>query len=252
VVTGKGSYEGTFMRAYDVLSQDDERIKGNDPMSGGGDSADYADAAKEAGFSDLAAGAWYMSEGFKDDSGKVVATYLDYTIGRGLMSGYTGERAGQFGPDDALSRGMAATIIYRMATGATADTTDNAVDAGFADVGRGEWYAAAVKWCAEKGVVTGYAGTGRFGPDDRVTREQLAAMVFRYCTQVVGMAPAGEDVSRFPDGARIAEWARAAAAFCAEHGVITGKSDTGAFDPQGDATRCQMAKIIAVTARLVG
>ena len=127
------------------------------------------------------------------------------------------------------------------------------MDAGFPDVARGEWYAAAVKWCAEKGVVTGYKdGSGRFGPDDNVTREQLAAMVARYCTQVAGMAGAGEDVSRFPDGARIAEWARAAAAFCAEHGVITGKSDTGAFDPQGDATRCQMAKIIAVTARMVG
>ena len=216
------------------------------------DVSQYAGAAAKAGFADLAAGAWYMAEGFKDDSGKVVVTYLDYTIGRGLMSGYTGTREGQFGPDDALSRGMAATIIYRMATGATAATTDNAVDAGFADVARGEWYAAAVKWCAEKGVVTGYAGTGRFGPDDGVTREQLAAMVARYCTKVAGMAPAGGDVSRFPDGARIAEWARAAAAFCAANGIITGRSDTGAFDPQGDATRCQMAKIIAVTARMAG
>ena len=189
-----------------------------------------------------------LSEGFKDDSGRVVATYLDYTIGRGLMSGYAGTT--RFAPDDTLTRGMAATIIYRMATGATAATTDNNVQTRFSDVHSGDWYAAAVKWCAEKGVVTGYSGTDLFGPGDPVTREQLAAMVARYCTKVAGMPSAGADVSRFPDGGAISSWAREAAAFCAVNGIITGKGDTGAFDPAGLASRCQMAKVIAVTASL--
>ena len=278
VVTGKDGYTGMAKATFEIAveaprdgsSDDAVDDSGNGGDEGSDESSDanpvdsgspyvdagltdYAGAAAKAGFTDLAAGAWYMAEGFKDDSGAVVATYLDYTIGRGLMSGYAGERAGQFGPDDPLSRGMAATIIYRMATGATADTTDNDVTTRFGDVPSGAWYAAAVKWCSEKGVVNGYQdGSGRFGPDDLVTREQLAAMIARYCKNVAGMAMAGEDVSRFPDGASIADWAREPAAFCAANGVITGKGDTGAFDPRGDATRCQMAKIIAVTARMVG
>ena len=139
-----------------------------------------------------------------------------------------------------------------MAKKATADTTNNYVEAGFPDVHPGDWYAAAVRWCSENGIVTGYQdGSGRFGPNDNVTREQLAAMIFRYCTKVAKMDGAGSDVTRFPDGDKIATWAREAAAFCAANGIITGKGDTGAFDPQGDATRCQMAKIIAVTARML-
>ena len=69
------------------------------------------------------------------------------------MSGYEGTTL--FGPDDPLTRAMAATIIYRMATGATSDTTDNSVGTQFSDVPAGQWYSAAIAWCSENGVVTG-------------------------------------------------------------------------------------------------
>ena len=216
----------------------------------GADLAAYEGAAAKAGFTDLADGAWYMSEGLGDGHGGVACTYLDYVVGRGLMSGYSGTTL--FGPDDTLSRGMAATIIYRMATGETARTTDNNVGTKFSDVPAGRWYSAAVAWCAEEGVVTGYAGSALFGPDDDVTREQLATMICRYCVKAGGQAPGGADLSRFSDERRIAGWAREGVAHCVANGIVSGYSDgSGRFGPQDTATRCQMAKIIAVTACLI-
>ena len=205
----------------------------------------YAGEAKKAGFTDLAADAWYLNDGGRFPDSQTL--YLDYTIARGLMSGYTGARKGQFGPDDDLSRGMAATIIYRMATGKTAETTDNDVDTPFSDVPRGAWYAAAVKWCAEEGVVTGYAGTTKFGPDDPITREQLATVIGRYMDP---KATSGEDVSQFKDASSISAFAKGGIAYCNAKKVMTGIGDSGNFNPQGLATRCQMSKVIAVTARM--
>ena len=210
----------------------------------------YAGKAKEAGFTDLDPGAWYMNAGGAFPESQTL--YLDYAIAKGLMSGYSGTT--RFAPDDDVSRAMVATIIYRSATSKTADTTDNDVTTKFADVPSGRWYSAAVAWCAEKGIVTGFTSgpnAGRFCPDDPVTREQLATMVGRYCQKVHGMAPAGEDVSRFKDAASISAFARAGVAFCAANAIVSGIGDTGEFQPGGLATRCQMAKVIAVTARLV-
>ena len=207
----------------------------------------YAGEAKKAGFTDLAAGEWYLNEGGMFPGTKTL--YLDYTIARGLMSGYTGARKGQFGPDDDLSRGMAATIIYRMATGRTADTTNNNVATKFGDVPKGAWYAAAVKWCAENGVVTGYSGTDRFGPEDPITREQLATVIGRYMDP---KAEAGDDVSQFKDASSISDYAKGGIAYCCANGIMTGIGDTGNFQPGGKATRCQMSKVIAVTDLLRG
>ena len=262
-----GSYSATAMLDSSYVWPDGTRdaiavpwtIAGGDTPSGGSGNSDsgksdlssYAGAARAAGFTDLSSGAWYMSTA----TGAFASSktlYLDYTIKRGLMSGYAGSTL--FGPNDTLSRGMAATIIYRMATGKTAANTDNNVATKFSDVPKGAWYAAAVKWCAENGVVTGYTDangkpTGKFGPNDKVTREQLTAMISRYCVGKAGMKSAGSDVSRFKDAGKIAAWAREGVAFCAANGIVSGVGSTGNFEPQGLATRCQMSKIIAVTAR---
>ena len=229
----------------EVLEDGAEIGVGNAPSKS--DLVAYAGKAKAAGFTDLDPGAWYMNAGGTFPESQTL--YLDYAIAKGLMSGYSGTT--RFAPDDDVSRAMVATIIYRSATGKTADTTDNDVTTKFADVAANQWYSAAVAWCAEKGIVTGYAGTGRFGPDDPVTREQLATMVGRYCQKVHGMAPAGEDVSRFKDAASISAFAKEGVAFCAANNIVSGIGDTGNFQPQGNATRCQMSKIIAVTARML-
>ncbi|MBQ9003760.1 MAG: S-layer homology domain-containing protein, partial [Eggerthellaceae bacterium] len=76
------------------------------------------------------------------------------------------------------------------------------------------------------------------------------AMIARYCVNTAGVASAGGDVSSFPDGASISSWACEGVAFCSANGLVSGYSDSGNFDPAGDAERCQMAKIIAVTAYL--
>ena len=247
-------------------SGDDKKSSADDKSSGSDKAADdkssedgksaieplsnYTGKAKAAGFTDLDANDWYMST----EGGAFPTTdtlYLDYTIGKGLMSGYSGAKKGQFGPNDKLSRGMVATIIYRSATGATADTTDNNVPTKFSDVPSGQWYSAAVAWCAEKGIVTGYKGTTLFGPEDQVNREQLAAMISRYCVNVEGMELPGNLVPPFKDKDKISEFAVEGVAFCAINGIVSGIGTTGNFDPQGQATRAQMSKIIAVTARMV-
>ena len=219
--------------------------EGDKPAIVGGksDLATYAGKAKAAGFTDLDPNGWYLNDGGRFPDSQTL--YLDYTIARGLMSGYAGTTL--FGPDDQLTRGMAATIIYRMATGKTAETTNNNVSTKFSDVPKGAWYAAAVKWCADEGVVTGYSGTDKFGPEDPITREQLATIIGRYMDKD---EKAGKDVSQFKDKGDISDYAKAGIAYCNANKVMTGIGDTGNFDPQGLATRCQMSKVIAVVARM--
>ena len=203
-------------------------------------------------FSDLSSAEWYHQVPGGAFPG-TTELFIDYAADKGLMSGYNG--TSKFGPNDGLTRGMAATIIYRMATGKTAATTVNTVSTKFSDVPSGEWYTAAVKWASENGVITGYKDekTGQyttFGPNDLVTREQLTAMIARYCENVEGMASAGDDVKAFKDASQMSPWAKEGVAFCAAHGIVSGIGDTGNFEPGGSATRAQMAKIIAVTDRM--
>lgn len=270
------NYEETFGAGTDTPGPDDNALgdSGDDEFSDdfadgapansspAGDSAndpfaddfadDFADAEMttvkaSSRFTDLDAKAWYLNK--TDGAFPGTSTlYLDYAVGKGLMSGYSGTKL--FGPDDTLTRGMAATIIHRLATGCTAATADNDVRTDFSDVEPGRWYAAAVAWCADKGVVTGYRDSGKFGPDDPVTREQLATMIARYCQNVKHLAHVEADISGFSDFGRISDWARAEVAFCVACDIVSGMGDTGAFAPRESATRCQMAKIIAVTARL--
>ena len=244
--TGKGLYHGQVSASFTIEENPDSKHAKSDLTS-------YIGKAKAAGFTDLDENDWCMKapDGAFPNSNTL---YLDYAIGRGLMSGYAGTTL--FGPNDQLDRGMAATIIYRMATGKTAKTTDNNVGTKFNDVPSGQWYSAAVAWCAENGVVTGYKDdaenlTGLFGPGDPVSREQLATMIARYCEQVRGMPSAGTDLSRFPDQGQVNSWAREGVAFCVANGVVSGYTHNGCFGLQDGASRCQMSKIIAVTARMI-
>lgn len=210
---------------------------------------DYAGVAAASEHPDLVATDWYMK--VPDGAFRNTAVlYLDYTLGRGLMSGYT-DGTNRFDPWGQMDRGMAITVIYRMATGFTADTTDNNVDAGFSDVHPGDWYAAAVAWGKRNGITTGYEdGSHRFGPTDKINREQLATMIARYCEKMGGMSATDGDVSMFDDRTLISDWARDGVAFCYNHGIVSGMGGTYNFAPGDIAQRCQMAKIIAVTARM--
>ena len=241
-ITGKGNFAGSKALSFKIVAADQP-----EPVD---DLAACKGAAKAAGHPDLSDADWYM----KVPDGAFPGTdvlYLDYTIHHGLMSGYT-DGSKRFDPWGQMTRGTAITVIYRMATGKTADTTDNDhVTSPFVDVHPGEWFAAAAEWGYKEGITTGYTdGSHRFGPDDPVTREQLVTMIARYC-ESKGMPASNKDVSLFDDRGSISPWAIDGVAFCYTHEIVSGIGGTRNFAPGDVAQRCQMSKIIAVTARML-
>ena len=108
----------------------------------------------------------------------------------------------------------------------------------FSDVSDGEWYAEAVAWAAAKGVITGYPD-GSFGPDDPITREQLAVMLYRY----VGSPAVSMSVLNFTDADQISDYAQQAIAWAVANGIMNGKGG-GVLDPQGTATRAEVAQML--------
>lgn len=147
----------------------------------------------------------------------------------GLMDGYSD---GRFGPDETLSRAQLAQILYNKE-----GRPEPGGEAAFSDVAADTWCAPAVRWAAGRGVAGGY-GDGRFRPDAPVTREQLAAMLWRYAG-----SPAAAGEPDFADGDETGAWAREAVAWAAETGVISGYGD-GRLNPRGQATRAQAASML--------
>ncbi|NLO49281.1 MAG: S-layer homology domain-containing protein [Clostridiales bacterium] len=97
-------------------------------------------------------------------------------------------------------------------------------------------------WAAENGILDGY-GNGKFGPDDPVTREQMAAIMYRFA-DFLGVLPDDMDTAlNYPDAGTISSYAEKAALYCQSTGIITGRDD-GRFVPQGTATRAEAAAII--------
>ncbi len=182
--------------------------------------------------------------------GKWFTTWVDQASDAGLMTGYgQGSRQGQFGPGDALTRAQVATVLWRMA-----DKPEPAGAAGFPDVEDGSWYAQAVAWCAETGVVTGYVGgpdDGTFAPDGEVTRAELAAMAWRWA-RWAGVDAACPDPTAFEsttDSQSVEDWAVEAMTWTAAAGVLTGLDNhdgTYTLDPSGTATRAMAAKVFVV------
>ena len=185
-------------------------------------SEDQGEIAEEPlPFTDVASDAWY---------GQAVA----YVYRQGLMSGTAQDR---FSPDLTTNRAMLVTILYRLAG-------SPAVDGGsaFTDVSGGDWFASGVAWASANGIVTGY-GDGRFGPNDPITREQMAAILYRYAG-FAGQSTAGQaDLSGYTDAGQVSPYAAEAMGWAADRGLITGVSaDTLA--PGGSATRAQVATIL--------
>ena len=154
---------------------------------------------------------------------------------QGLMNG-TG--AGAFSPNAPVSRAMVVTILWRM----EGSPISNAA-LTFRDVPGQIWYAEAVRWAVASHIVEGY-GPDRFGPNDSLTREQLAAILYRYAgaPDLIGME-ASDPLDRFTDGSAVSAWARSAAAWAVGTGLLTGK-DGGRLDPGGSASRAQTAAIL--------
>lgn len=152
----------------------------------------------------------------------------------GLMIG-TGNA--QFRPHGTATRGMMATILWRMA-GSPAPKGNNS----FTDVEAGTWYTDAITWTAENGIFLGY-GNNKVGPNDSITREQLAAIFFRYADYKGCDMNAKGELDKFRDAGKISDYARAAMQWAVGSGLIQGKPD-GVLDPQGTATRAEIAAML--------
>ena len=167
-------------------------------------------------FADVPEDAWY--------AGSVAENWEN-----GLMAG-TSETA--FSPNAPASRAMLATILYRMADGpATSATT------AFQDVAENAWYSYAVNWAVNSDLIAGY-GDGRFGVQDTVTREQLAAILWRYAGR-----PTAEQGQTFVDEQQIASYASEAVDWARQNGIMNGKPEN-TFDPQGGVTRAELAAVL--------
>ncbi|MCQ5309405.1 S-layer homology domain-containing protein [Flavonifractor plautii] len=181
-------------------------------------------AAKVEGlpFTDVTSGDWFYDA-------------VAYVYDKGMMEGTTDTT---FAPTMNLTRSMIAQVLYNLEERPEAPGA-----AGFPDVAAGAWYADAVNWAAARGIVKGY-DTGAFGPEDSVTREQLAAILYRYA-QVKGYdtTRGGMAVREFSDSASISDWAQEAMAWAVNAQVLSGKGN-GVLDPQGTATRAEVAQML--------
>ena len=180
--------------------------------------------AAESGlpFRDVKATDWYYSA-------------VSYAYENGMMGGTGGDA---FSPDAATTRGMIVTILHRL------EGTPAAEGTAFSDVAAGAYYANAVAWASENGIVGGY-GNGKFGPDDPITREQLAAILYRYAQYAGRDVSVGEDTNilSYTDFSDLSEWAIPAMQWACGAGLITGLGG-GVLNPKGNATRAQAAAIL--------
>lgn len=173
-------------------------------------------AVDDTGFSDVDAGAWY-------------AEAASYCRDNGLMSGTS---SATFAPNRTMTRSMLAVVLYQLAGSPTVSGYD-----AFTDTAEGSWYSDAVLWASRQGVIGGYGG-GLFGTDDPVTREQIAAILWRY-----DGSPEAESASAFADQSAIASYAMDAVDWAHANGIMNGKGENR-FDPKGSATRAEVAVIL--------
>ncbi len=147
---------------------------------------------------------------------------------------FNGTSETTFSPDATTSRGMVATVLYRLE-----GQPEQALADVYHDVSDDAWYADSVAWAAENGIVNGY-GDGQFGPNDSVTREQFVVMLWRY----VGSPKANNhDLTAFNDADQINGYALEALCWAVENGVLNGNGN-GRLAPEGTATRAEAAQIL--------
>ena len=142
-----------------------------------------------------------------------------------------------FGPHGTVTRGMMATILWRM-EGSLAPKGENS----FTDVEAGRWYADAITWTTENGIFAGYS-KDKFGPDDPITREQLTAIFYRYADYKGYKLTVTENLDKFEDADKITDYAKMVMQWAVGNGLIKGKSEN-LLDPQGTATRAEISAML--------
>ena len=172
-------------------------------------------------FADVPSGSWYYDD-------------IAYVYDAGLMTGLT---ATTFGPNLSTTRGMIVTILWRMENEPAAKN-----GCPFADVRRGSYYEQAIAWASENGIVTGFDAS-TFAPDRAITREQLAAILFRFAAyRGMDAVTLRENLSSFQDQAAISAYAVSALNWAVGEGLMQGTGDK--LEPTGSATRAQVAAML--------
>ena len=158
---------------------------------------------------------------------------VKYVYDKGMMNGVSDTA---FAPYSNLTRGMIAQVLYNL------EGKPAVSGSAYTDVAADQWYNDAVNWAAQKGIVTGY-GDGTFGPMDNITREQMAAILYRYAQYKGYDVSAKGDLTAFTDGNTVSDWAKDAMSWAVGTTLFNGKGD-GILDPTTTATRAEVAKIL--------
>ena len=167
------------------------------------------------------------------------APNIEYVVKAGL---FHGRNAMTFDPNTPMSRAELVTVLWRNAGN---HDSENATNTSFVDCATSSWYTNAVNWAAKEGIVNG-VGENRFDPDGKVTREQLATILFRYAKTLGRNTEARADFAVFKDGSKVSSWAKEAMQWAVAEGIIAGSKDGGKLylDPQGEGTRAQVATLL--------
>lgn len=238
-VAGLGRYTATFKNeAFQTQTHDVTIPVTGGSTSGGstggtsrpsGSKKDSAAAeTPKTRFDDVKASHWYQEA-------------VDYVAENGIMGGVS---ANTFAPNAPATRAMLVTVLHRLAGTPDAEKTHS-----FTDLANGAWYAGAVAWAAENGIVDG-VGNALFAPNAHITREQLAAILYRYAIHCGLDVTAAADLNAYTDGAQISPWAQDAMRWAIASGLISGRS-ASALAPQSGATRAEIAQLLMNFAKLL-
>lgn len=189
-------------------------------------------------------GAWMLEE-----SGESVTSFHDlnqskdwfynavrYVVDQGLFNGITTEK---FAPNTTMDRSMLATVLHRME-----GTPAQEYQGTFRDVKAGQWYTPGVEWAAAQKIVNGTGDGTTFSPAVSITREQIAAMLFRYAGEYLGLdVTLRGDLTAYSDHEKVSGWAEEAMAWAVGSGIISG-ADGGTLMPGKSATRAEVATML--------
>ena len=177
----------------------------------------------ELPFTDVSGNNWFYSS-------------VKYTYQKGIILGTSNTT---FNPNTKLTRGMLVTILHRM-DGKPTPTTQNK----FSDVYKSQYYYDAVIWANEKGIVHGYGDGSKFGPDDNITRQDLAVILRNFAQYKGKNINVTSDLSKFTDGNLVSDYAKTAMQWATGKGVITGNNNGESLTPHANSTRAEAAGMI--------
>lgn len=245
---GDYTFEGTLLltdgitnpkslKAYVVVKVQPKQGGGNTGGggSGGGGGGSSGGGSSSGGSGNTGNNGGSSGTPFLDIRTHWAKSAIESAVAKGLFAGTSPTT---FHPDQAMNRAMLVTVLYRMEKEPAAEGRGKS----FADVSAGAYYAKAVAWASDKGIVAGYSET-QFSPEDTITREQLAVILNRYATYKGYNTSKTADLAAFQDADQISEWARVPVQWANVMKLLNGRTST-TLAPKGSATRAEVAKIL--------